>query len=103
MAPIVAPQPALHPVFRDVHLADLSKSQRAPWYNPGMDRAEWLKARRRLIEQRYDSLWAPTLRRELGTVIDPTHRQALTRFLALCPPLCLILDARCLAPASTGP
>jgi SAM-dependent methyltransferase len=60
-----------------------------------MERADWLKARRRLTEERYDSLWAPIYDANWGTVIDPTHRQALTRFLALCPPHALILDAAC--------
>ena len=60
-----------------------------------MDRANWLKEKRRLAEQRMDTLFAPTYDEHWGSCIDATHLRCLDRFLSLCPPGCLILDAAC--------
>lgn len=60
-----------------------------------MDRADWLKERRHLTEERYDRLFAPIYDQEWGASISPSHRRSLEKFLDLCPPGCLILDAAC--------
>jgi SAM-dependent methyltransferase len=58
------------------------------------DRAEWLKERRRLAEERMDLLFAPTYDARWGQV-DPTHRAVLETFLGLCPRGGFVLDAAC--------
>jgi SAM-dependent methyltransferase len=60
-----------------------------------MDRAEWLKERRRVGEERYDTLWAPIYDDNWGGWIGPTHQDCIQRFLSLCPPQATILDAAC--------
>jgi len=60
-----------------------------------MDRAAWLEEKRRSAEERYDTLWAPIYDENWGATIDPTHQQFLNRFLGLCPPQGLVLDAAC--------
>jgi SAM-dependent methyltransferase len=60
-----------------------------------MDRADWLKEKRRSAEVRMDTLWAPIYDQNWGAEVDPTHVQFLKRFLELCPPQGLILDAAC--------
>ena len=60
-----------------------------------MDRAEWLKERRRVGEERYDTLWAPIYDENWGGWIGPTHQDCIQRFLSLCPPQATILDAAC--------
>ena len=60
-----------------------------------MDRSAWLQEKRRLTEERYDTLWAPIYDGHWGATISPTHRQCLSRFLGLCPAHGLILDAAC--------
>jgi len=57
-------------------------------------RAGWIAEKRRLNEERMDTLFAPTYDAEWGH-INPTHRAILARFLDLCPPGCTILDAAC--------
>ena len=60
-----------------------------------MDRETFIKNRRRLMQMRYDTLWAPIYDQEWGASISPTHQQWLQRFLEHCPPGGLILDAAC--------
>lgn len=60
-----------------------------------MDRSAWLKEIRRLSEERYDTQHAPTYDDYWGVTISPTHEWFFKRFLALCPPQALILDAAC--------
>ena len=59
-----------------------------------MERANWLKEKRRLAEVRYDMLFARDYDQQWGT-ITPSHREMVERFLALCPPAGCILDAAC--------
>ncbi len=59
-----------------------------------MDRAAWLKEKRQRCEERMDTLFAPHYDEHWG-YIYPTHRALLGRFLALCPPQGIILDAAC--------
>lgn len=60
-----------------------------------MNRAAWLIEKRRLAKERMDTLFAPRYDDHWGGYINPTHRAMLERFLALCPPRGLILDAAC--------
>jgi len=60
-----------------------------------MDRSAWLKEKRRSAEERYDALFAPIYDENWGATIAPTHQQFFSRFLGLCPPHGLILDAAC--------
>src|SRR5262245_44203870 len=60
-----------------------------------MDRPTWLKEKRRRIEERMDTLWAPAYDERWGSYSNESHRTMLGRFLALCPPGCTILDAAC--------
>jgi SAM-dependent methyltransferase len=60
-----------------------------------MDRSEWLRERRRIAEQRFDTIWAPVYDDQWGAQIDPSHRAGLGRFLDACPPGGAILDAAC--------
>ena len=60
-----------------------------------MDRSEWLKERRRVGEERYDTIWAPIYDDNWGAWIGPTHQECIQRFLSLCPPQATILDAAC--------
>lgn len=59
-----------------------------------MDRSTWLKEKRRVAEERYDTLHASSYDQNWGH-INLSHRSFLQRFLALCPPACTILDAAC--------
>ena len=60
-----------------------------------MDRAEWLKETRRKAEERYDKRWAPIYDANWGGPLEATHRRWMERFLELCPPGGLVLDAAC--------
>jgi len=60
-----------------------------------MDRILWLKDRRRSLEERYDTNFAPVYDEQWGAEISPTHERFFKRFLSLCPPYALILDAAC--------
>lgn len=60
-----------------------------------MDRPEWLKERRRVAEERYDTIWAPIYDENWGAWIGPTHQECIQKFLDLCPPQATILDAAC--------
>jgi cyclopropane fatty-acyl-phospholipid synthase-like methyltransferase len=59
-----------------------------------VDRSAWLKEQRRLAEAQEDSLYAPIYDENWGA-IAPTHQQFFKRFLGLCPPQGLTLDAAC--------
>ena len=59
-----------------------------------MDWSTWLKAQRRLAEAQEDTVYAPIYDETWGT-IAPTHQRWFHRFLGLCPPQSLILDAAC--------
>lgn len=59
-----------------------------------MDRATWLKEKRRRAEVRMNTLFAPNYDEHWGH-ISATHRAMLARFLTLCPASCTILDAAC--------
>jgi len=60
-----------------------------------MDRAEWLKEKRRLAEVRFDRLWAPIYDDNWGATIAETHQMCIQRLLERCPSGGLILDAAC--------
>jgi len=59
-----------------------------------MNRASWLREKRRLSEFRYDTLHASSYDQNWGH-INVSHRSFLQHFLAHCPPNCTILDAAC--------
>ena len=60
-----------------------------------MDRSAWLEETRRLMEWRMDTIHAPIYDETWGATIDPTHERFFNRFLGVCPPQALILDAAC--------
>ena len=60
-----------------------------------MDRAAWLRERRREAEERYDTLWAPLYDKDFGIYPNETHQQFMKEFLNLLPPKGMILDAAC--------
>jgi SAM-dependent methyltransferase len=60
-----------------------------------VERSIWLKEIRRQSEERYDTLHAPTYDEYWGVTIYPTHERFFRRFLEMCPPEALILDAAC--------
>ena len=59
-----------------------------------MDRATWIREKRRLAEVRMDTLFAHNYDEGWGH-INPSHREFMTQFLGLCPPDCTILDVAC--------
>ncbi|HET7037916.1 MAG TPA: class I SAM-dependent methyltransferase [Thermomicrobiaceae bacterium] len=59
------------------------------------DRAVWLAERRRITEERMNSLFAPIYDERWGSYINPTHQRIVARFLELCPADARILDAAC--------
>jgi SAM-dependent methyltransferase len=60
-----------------------------------MNRTDWLKARRHIIEERYDRLWAPIYDDKWGAEIDPIHQRFVTQLANACPEHGSILDAAC--------
>jgi len=60
-----------------------------------MNRAEWIKARRRETEERYDKLWAPEYGEKWGKYPNATHLKFIEKFLSLLPPKSKVLDAAC--------
>ncbi len=60
-----------------------------------MDRPEFVKERRQIAQDRMNTLFAPTYDEDWGSAISPSHREMLAKFLGLCPPDGLILDAAC--------
>ncbi len=59
-----------------------------------MERAAWLQEKRRLAEERYDTLHAPNYDEQWGQ-INETHRMMLGHFLTMCHAPGKILDAAC--------
>ena len=59
-----------------------------------MDRTAWLRERRRIAEERFDTLYAPTYDRDEGD-IGPTHRRFVAELVRRCSPGGRILDAAC--------
>src|SRR5919204_2019233 len=59
-----------------------------------MDRAAWLEERRRVTEERHDTLHAATYDDQFGE-IRPTHRRFVAELLRRCPPGGRVLDAAC--------
>jgi 2-polyprenyl-3-methyl-5-hydroxy-6-metoxy-1,4-benzoquinol methylase len=60
-----------------------------------MERALWLKEKRRLAEERMDTLFAPIYDEQWGAYINPAHERFMQRFLILLPQYSTILDAAC--------
>jgi ubiquinone/menaquinone biosynthesis C-methylase UbiE len=60
-----------------------------------VDRDEWLRERRRVTEERHDTLHAPTYDQQEWAAIFPTHRRFVARLVERCPPGGRILDAAC--------
>jgi len=59
-----------------------------------MNRADWLKEKRRLAEERYDNLWAPIYDENWGG-IESVHERFVTQLANTCPMGGSILDAAC--------
>jgi ubiquinone/menaquinone biosynthesis C-methylase UbiE len=60
-----------------------------------MERLEWLKEKRRLAEERMNTLFAPIYDQKWGASIDPSHKEFVAKLLAQSPPGCTVLDAAC--------
>jgi SAM-dependent methyltransferase len=59
-----------------------------------VDRAAWLQERRRVAEERHDTLHAATYDREWGA-ISPNHRRFVAALVDRCPAGGRVLDAAC--------
>jgi hypothetical protein len=59
-----------------------------------VDRTAWLRERRRMAEERFDTLYAPTYDRDEGD-IGPTHRRFVAALVRRCPPGGRVVDAAC--------
>lgn len=60
-----------------------------------MDRCELLKEKRRLAEERMNTLFAPIYDENWGARIEPSHQAFIAKFLMQCVPGCTVLDAAC--------
>ncbi len=60
-----------------------------------MERSDWLREKRRLCEERMDTLFAPVYDERWGGYINSTHRRMLQTLLTLCPAGGRVLDAAC--------
>lgn len=60
-----------------------------------MDRTAWIRERRRINEERMDTLFAPVYDERWGGYINPTHQRMIECFLALLPPHAHLLDTAC--------
>jgi cyclopropane fatty-acyl-phospholipid synthase-like methyltransferase len=60
-----------------------------------MERAAWLREKRRASEERMDTLWAPIYDENWGGTIEPSHGVMLDELLALLAPGGRVLDAAC--------
>jgi ubiquinone/menaquinone biosynthesis C-methylase UbiE len=60
-----------------------------------VDRSAWLRERRRVAEERHDTLHAATYDQQEWGAIFPTHRRFVARLIERCPPGGRILDAAC--------
>jgi ubiquinone/menaquinone biosynthesis C-methylase UbiE len=59
-----------------------------------LDRGAWLRECRRIAEERFDTLFAPTYDRDEAPA-SPTHRRCVAAVVDRCPPDGRILDAAC--------
>jgi ubiquinone/menaquinone biosynthesis C-methylase UbiE len=59
-----------------------------------VDRTVWLRERRRMTEERFDTLYAATYDQD-DVPITPTHRRLVTNLIQRCPPGGRVLDAAC--------
>ena len=60
-----------------------------------MDRSAWLKEKRRLAEERMDTLFAPLYDEKWGIYSNATHQRFIHKFLSLLLQYSTILDAAC--------
>jgi ubiquinone/menaquinone biosynthesis C-methylase UbiE len=60
-----------------------------------MERAAWLREKRRVAEERMDTLFAPVYDAHWGGTIEPSHGAMLDDLLARLPPCGHLLDAAC--------
>lgn len=60
-----------------------------------VNRATWIKNKRREAEERYDTLWAPLYDEKWGVYENATHERFIHKFLSLLPSKSTILDAAC--------
>jgi SAM-dependent methyltransferase len=60
-----------------------------------VDRGKWLRERRRVATERYDTLHAATYDQQEWAVISPTHQRFVDQLIQRCPPGGRILDAAC--------
>ena len=60
-----------------------------------MDRSAWLREKRRLTEERMDTLMAPLYDEKWGNYSNVTHQLFIQQFLILVPQHSTILDAAC--------
>jgi SAM-dependent methyltransferase len=60
-----------------------------------MNRADWIKEKRREAEERYDTRWAPLYGEKFGLYDNATHQQFIQKFLGLLTEPAAILDAAC--------
>jgi SAM-dependent methyltransferase len=60
-----------------------------------MERAAWLSEKRRVAEERMDTLFAPIYDDHWGGTIEPSHGAMLDDLLARLPPGGCVLDAAC--------
>jgi SAM-dependent methyltransferase len=60
-----------------------------------MDRASWLKGKRREAEERYSTWWAPLYGEKYGKYPNSSHLQFIQKFLDLLPQKSSILNAAC--------
>lgn len=60
-----------------------------------MERAAWLREKRRVAEERMDTLFAPIYDEQWGATIEPSHSAMLDALLERLPPGGRVLDAAC--------
>lgn len=60
-----------------------------------MNRADWLKEKRRETEERYDTLWAADYSEKWGIYANATHQLFMQKFLNLLSQHSMVLDAAC--------
>ena len=60
-----------------------------------VDRGAWLRERRRVATERYDTLHAATYDQQEWAAISPTHHRFVDQLIQRCPPGGRILDAAC--------
>jgi SAM-dependent methyltransferase len=60
-----------------------------------MNRADWLKKKRRETEELYDTIWAPFYGEKWGDYGNAAHQQFIQKFLKLLSQHSTILDAAC--------